>query len=125
MSTVPEATRSSNVIPIKIMVADFRNRKNKKIKGKSVSWVPGSRGLPIVREFTYFKGSQDLFESDMARYVGKICGLSRPKEFYTHRSLEVRRVPCHSGPRKAAQGRPGQGSGRGCRRLYCGFRGAG
>ena len=28
MSTVPEATRSSNVIPIKIMVAYFQNRKS-------------------------------------------------------------------------------------------------
>lgn len=30
MSTVPEATLGFNVIPIKIMVADLRNRKKKK-----------------------------------------------------------------------------------------------
>ena len=31
MSAVPEATLSCNVIPIKIMVADLRNRKKKTI----------------------------------------------------------------------------------------------
>ena len=67
MSAVPEATLSFNVIPIKIMVADLRNRKKKKTKQPSAPQKDPGQQISIggagQRGTWHFPISNDVTET--------------------------------------------------------------
>ena len=74
MSTVPEATLSFNVIPIKIMVADLRNRKKKKNPNICLppQMTPDSKS--VLEEQERVGRSIFLFQMMSQRHRIKHCG---------------------------------------------------
>ena len=77
MSAVPEATLSFNVIPIKIMVADLRNRKKKKTYNIHPPQQMTPNSESVLEKHDRVGCSTFLFQMISQRHRIKQCG-SRP-----------------------------------------------